>query len=110
MKTHLASPLNLDYIIDTVAAYYKIPREVLMYGNRERRSSEPRQVAAYCIYKFSDKSYPFIAKLFNKRTHQTIMYAVRKVSEWMDNPILNKEAVNCIQCVLKHKNLDNERL
>lgn len=92
----------IKYIIHSVAEYYQITDYELCFGGRHRIFSEPRQVAAYCIYRFAEASYPAIAALFGKKSHANIMYAVAKVEEWRDNPALNRKAVRCIQHVLEY--------
>ena len=96
------SPL-VWYIIHSVAQYYGIEDRHLIFGNRERKYSEPRQVAAYCLYKLAAMSYPAIARLFNKRSHRTIIYAVTKVEDWRNTPSLNRKAVDCINHILSYR-------
>lgn len=93
-----------DCIIHSTAEYYDIPEECLLYGNRERKYSEPRHVVAYCLYRFAGMSYPAIARLFNKKSHRTIIYAVAKIDAWVNTPAMNKTAVECINNVLDYIN------
>lgn len=92
-----------DYIIHSVAKFYGITTDELKYGNRGRRFSEPRHVAAYCLRSFTALSFPKIAEILGNKTHRTIIYAVDKVDDWRKNPILNKKAAECIMYVLNHK-------
>lgn len=96
------SPL-VKYIIHFVAQYYNIEDKYLLYGNRERKYSEPRQVAAYCLHKFAAMNYCAIARLFGKKSHRTIIYAVAKVEDWRKTPSLNRKAVDCINQILNYQ-------
>lgn len=90
----------VDYIIKSVAEFYKIDVNDLVNGGRERISSEPRHVAAYCIRSFTTLSLPKIAELLGRRNHGTIMYAIRKVDDWRKNPKLNTKAADCIKHII----------
>jgi len=94
--------LVVKHILDSISRYYNISEDNLCHGNRERIYSEPRQVASYCLYKYAGMSYWGIARLFNKRSHRTIIYAVDKVADWIEMPALNRKAVQCVEFVLKY--------
>ena len=92
---------TIKYIVDTVAEYYHISSDSLLYGNRERKYSEPRHIVAYLLHCLG-MSYPAIAKLFHKKSHRTIIYAVNKVKDWRTTPVLNRDANRCIDYVLDY--------
>lgn len=83
-------------IINDVALYYGITPRQLLHGDRHRVYAEPRQVTAYLFRTLLKLSFQTIAMLLEKKTHATIIYAVRKVNDWVNMPRLNPHAVNCI--------------
>lgn len=93
----------VENILHLVAEYYEVQESSILYGNRERRYSEPRHVAMYCLYQFAVMNYLSLARMFGKKSHRTVMYAVEKVREWRYNPKLNKKAADCIQYVVQNK-------
>lgn len=69
-------------IINDVALHYGITPGQLIHGDKHRVFAEPRHVAAYCLHVNLGLNYSAIGRIFGKR-HATIIYAVRKVCDWM---------------------------
>lgn len=88
---------KIDSVISAVGSFYGITGNQLRRGNRERRYSEPRHIAAYCMYRMLHMSYWTIADVFGYRSHRTVVYAVDKVSYWVDHPVFNRKAANCVK-------------
>jgi chromosomal replication initiation ATPase DnaA len=103
MKKRKFDQSLVDNIVHLVAEFYEVQQDAMLYGNRERKYSEPRHVAMYCLYQIAMMPYPAITELFGKKSHRTTMYAVEKVREWKYNPKLNKKAADCIQYVVQNK-------
>ena len=81
-------------IINDVARYYGITSDQLIHGDRHRKFSDPRHVAAYCLRVNLRMSYATIGSMLGGKCHATIMYSVNKVSGWMSLPRLNPAAIH----------------
>lgn len=86
-------------IINDVARYYGITPDELIHGDRHRAFTDPRHVAAYCLHDRLGLCYSSIGRMLGGKRHATIIYAVRKVDDWVNMPRLNPRAVNCINCI-----------
>ena len=86
-------------IIDHVADFYKVPAERLIGRDRSRAIAFPRQVAMYLLRREADISLPQIGKELGGRDHTTVMYAIDKINEMLDNgdERLRKELVQIRQ-------------
>lgn len=88
--------MTTQQIINDVARYYGITSDQLIHGDRHRKFSDPRHVAAYCMRVNLRMSYATIGSMLGGKCHATIMYACRKVEACMKYPPINPDAVNCI--------------
>ena len=73
------------HIVDHVAEFYKVPTERLIGRDRSRAVAFPRQVAMYLLRREADISLPQIGKELGGRDHTTVMYAIDKINEMLDN-------------------------
>ncbi len=71
-------------IINAVAAYYKITPDDLYGSSRIAAIALARQVAMYICREQTNLSLPKIGQLFGGRDHTTVMYAQRKITEFMN--------------------------
>ena len=71
-------------IISQVCKFYSIDEVVLRSTQRNRGTSEARQVAMYLIRKLTNLSLPDIGKEFAK-DHSTVLHAIRKVEVDLKN-------------------------
>lgn len=70
-------------IINTIASYYKITPDEIFGQSRTAGIVRARQIAMYLCREQTNLSLPKIGQLFGGRDHTTVMYACRKVSDWM---------------------------
>jgi chromosomal replication initiation ATPase DnaA len=82
-------------IQELVAVAYGLHPEQMKSECRERYVAWPRQIAMYLTREITGRSYPCIAKSFNKKDHTTIIHAVRLVERKMvDSPELRDEVAS----------------
>lgn len=74
--------VSVAEIKDQVASFFGIPRESLDARELKRPVARPRQVAMFFAREHSRKSYPHIARLFD-RNHATVIHAVNQVERLM---------------------------
>jgi chromosomal replication initiator protein len=70
-------------IINAVATYYKITPDDLYGSSRIAAIALARQIAMYICREQTNLSLPKIGQLFGGRDHTTVMYAQRKIAEFM---------------------------
>ena len=70
-------------IINTIASYYKITPDEIFGQSRTAGIVRARQIAMYLCREQTNLSLPKIGQLFGNRDHTTVMYACRKVADWM---------------------------
>jgi len=70
---------NIDDILNRVAAFYNVPKEVV---TQKRRPSHPAtQVALYLVRKRTDLNLNEISEIFGKRHYTAVSVAYRRVEE-----------------------------
>ena len=71
-------------IINAVASFYKITPDEIYGNSRTAAIAMARQIAMYICREQTNLSLPKIGQLFGNRDHTTVMYANRRVTEWMN--------------------------
>ena len=75
--------LSIEEIQTAVAKKYNVSMAQILSAERTQSIVTPRQLAMYIARKFTMKSLPEIAKLFDK-THATIIHGVRNIEKRLD--------------------------
>ena len=75
--------LSIEEIQTAVAKKYNVSMAQILSSERTQSIVTPRQLAMYIARKFTTKSLPEIAKLFDK-THATIIHGVRNIDKRLD--------------------------
>ncbi len=75
--------LEMQDILEAVAAHYNVPHESLKSQGRAKEVVMPRQVAMYLIRDLTIHSLPEIGTFF-ARDHSTILYSIQKITEQSD--------------------------
>jgi chromosomal replication initiator protein len=68
-------------ILAKVAKHFGVDPEAVRGKGRRKELVGPRQVAMYLIRELTTHSFPEIGRFFTDRDHSTVMYAVQKVTE-----------------------------
>ena len=76
--------LTMDDILRFTARHYEVEGSDLKSKGRRHELVIPRQVAMYLIRELTPHSYPEIGQFFSGRDHSTVMYAVQKVTEQLE--------------------------
>jgi hypothetical protein len=74
---------RLRFIIEHVAAFYRVSLIGLASARRERKIVHPRQVAMYLARKLTVFSLPQIGDRLGGRDHTTILYGARKIEDML---------------------------
>ncbi len=82
-KEQQRKKLTIEEIQTTVAKKYNVTITQILSPERTQSIVTPRQLSMYIARKFTTKSLPEIAKLFDK-THATIIHGVRNIEKRLD--------------------------
>ncbi len=75
--------ISIEEIQNKVCHHYQVTMAQLLSTERTQSIVTPRQMAMYISKKYTNKSLPEIAKMFDK-THATIIHGVRNITKRMD--------------------------
>lgn len=78
------SNLTMKDILRVTAAEYDVAPDDVRSKGRRHELVVPRQIAMYLIRELTSHSYPEIGQYFSGRDHSTVMYAVQKVTDQLD--------------------------
>lgn len=93
--------VTIDDIQKAVAEFYNIKLSDMSSSRRLRAVARPRQIAMYLAKQMTPTSLPQIGQQFGGRDHTTVMHAVRKVSELINDDACIAEDVSRIEKSLK---------
>jgi chromosomal replication initiator protein len=88
-----AKRVSVDSIKGTVSKYYGIKNSDMLSKRRNQAIARPRQVAMYLAKTLTQRSLPDIGNQFGGRDHTTVLHAVRKVNELMQQDLEIKDDV-----------------
>lgn len=92
--------LSIESINKCVCQYFKITLTELNSKSRERKYSEPRQIAMYLMRKYTKKTLPEIALAFGGKDHSTVIHAIKKIEKELHQSPTLKKYVEDIQQML----------
>lgn len=92
--------LSIESINKCVCQYFKITLTELNSKSRERKYSEPRQIAMYLTRKYTKKTLPEIAMAFGGKDHSTVIHAIKKIEKELHQSPTLKKYVEDIQQML----------
>lgn len=95
-KSELARP-TVDAIMHAVCDHFKVSLDDILRGGRTKNLAFARQIAMYLARVSSDRSYPELARKFEKKDHTTILHAFNTVEKKLrDNDRQTAEAVETL--------------
>ena len=86
--------VSVERIQETVIERFGISMQELVGERRSQSIVYPRQVAMYLSRELTDSSLPKIGKEFGGRDHTTVMYAVEKIKQQMNERHTTFDQVN----------------
>jgi chromosomal replication initiator protein len=84
---------TLDQVMEAVLNHYKVERQAMLSGSRERSIVLPRHVAMYLMREDAQCSMPRIGEYLGKRDHSTVMHGCERITEELknENPQLRRD-------------------
>lgn len=92
--------ITIDEIQRKVAEHYNLRVSDMHSARRARSVARPRQVAMYLSKQLTARSLPEIGRKFGGRDHTTVMHAVRKVEELIDEDAQIAQDVDVVRRAL----------
>jgi chromosomal replication initiator protein len=72
-------------VLEAVSRYYSVSVQDMLGVSRVREILMPRQIAMHLLKKYLRMSYVRVGELFGGRDHTTVMNAVQKIEEKLQN-------------------------
>lgn len=92
--------ITIDEIQRKVAEHYNLRMADMHSARRARNVARPRQVAMYLAKQLTARSLPEIGRKFGGRDHTTVMHAVRKIEELMEEDVQIAQDVDVVRRAL----------
>ncbi|WP_255575102.1 chromosomal replication initiator protein DnaA [Caldovatus aquaticus] len=93
--------VTIEEIQRRVAEHYNIRLTDMSSARRARNVARPRQVAMYLAKQLTSRSLPEIGRRFGNRDHTTVMHAVSRVAELMQQDAAFAEDVELLRRMLE---------
>ncbi|WP_236646609.1 chromosomal replication initiator protein DnaA [Aristophania vespae] len=93
--------VTIDEIQRKVAEHWNIRLTDMSSARRARAVARPRQVAMYLAKNLTSRSLPEIGRKFGNRDHTTVMHAVARVAELMEQDPSFAESVELLKRMLE---------
>lgn len=93
--------VTIDEIQRKVAEHWNIRLTDMSSARRARAVARPRQVAMYLAKHLTSRSLPEIGRKFGNRDHTTVMHAVSRVAELMEQDPSFSESVELLKRMLE---------
>jgi chromosomal replication initiator protein len=93
--------VRIDDILRTVSKHYGVNRGDLLSGRRNRSIVRPRQIGMYLAKLLTSRSLPEIGRRFGNRDHTTVLHAIRKIEQLMNDDNQLREEVELLKRLLR---------
>ncbi len=87
---------NIEQIQKAVAKYFNVKLSDLLSNKKMRVMSFPRQIAMYLCRKLTDYSFPEIGSKFGGKDHSTVIHAVKKIENKIQEDPTLKNDINSL--------------
>jgi chromosomal replication initiator protein len=101
LEEHIPAPVTVERIINEIASIYGFTPDEIRSKKRSADISTARQIAIFVVFKTTGLSYVEIGKQFGGRDHSTIVYAINKVTDTIQE---NKAYRHTIEDLIKNVN------
>ena len=93
--------VRIDDILRTVSKHYGVNRGDLLSGRRNRSIVRPRQIGMYLAKLLTSRSLPEIGRRFGNRDHPTVLHAIRKIEQLMNDDNQLREEIELLKRLLR---------
>jgi chromosomal replication initiator protein len=82
-RVDVKNKLTTNDVLEAVCDYFSVDADDLKSEKRLKNLVIPRHLAMYLAKKLTAKSYPDIAKSFNRKNHATVLHAYKKIEKFI---------------------------
>jgi chromosomal replication initiator protein len=93
--------VRIEDIQKRVATHYNVSRADLLSSRRTAAVVMPRQIAMYLAKSLTLRSLPEIGRRFGGRDHTTVLHAVRKIDNLVNNDSALREEIDILKRMLQ---------
>lgn len=93
-----------EKIIELVAREWQVSVDAIRSRDRSQKIAEPRQVAMYLLRNKTDASLPQIGHVLGGRDHTTVMYAIEKIADSIQQDSSLRRRINNIEMQMQNYN------
>ena len=95
---------TIELIQKEVSAFFNLTLKELKSTQKQRKVSEPRQIAMFLSRKYTSSSFPEIGEKFGGKNHSTVVHAVKNVEKKINQDSHISDAVSNL-CVRIEKKI-----
>ena len=87
--------LSLDTILESVAAFYQVPTQLLCTRTRDRKTTHPQRVAMFLLDLTINKPIKEIATLMGNWNPRTVRNSIKQINEaLLSEPTITNEVAS----------------
>ena len=94
--------VRIDDILRTISQQYAVSRGDLLSARRTRSIVRPRQIGMYLSKQLTSRPLPEIGRRFGGRDHTTVIHAIRKIEELMNEDPNLRDEIETLKTDLHH--------
>ena len=102
VKKEKPKMITIDLIQKEVCGFFNISAKEIKSGQKQKKISEPRQIAMFLARKYTSSSFAEIGEKFGGKNHATAVHAVKNVEKKLSNDSSVSNSVAIIS-----RNLEN---
>ena len=93
--------ITIDLIQKEVGSFFDLSVKDLKSNQKQKKVSEPRQIAMFLSRKYTSSSFPEIGNKFGGKNHSTVVHAVKNIEKKTDKDPNISNAVAAISATLE---------
>lgn len=101
VKKEAPKIITIELIQKEVSALFDLTVKDLKSNQKQKKVSEPRQIAMFLSRKYTSSSFPEIGNKFGGKNHSTVVHAVKNVEKKINSDPSVSKAVSTISTTLE---------
>ena len=101
VKKETPKIINIELIQKEVSTFFDLTVKELKSNQKQKKVSEPRQIAMFLSRKYTSSSFPEIGNRFGGKNHSTVVHAVKNVEKKISRDPSISNAVAAISTTLE---------
>ena len=93
--------ITIELIQKEVGSFFDLSVKDLKSNQKQKKVSEPRQIAMFLSRKYTSSSFPEIGNKFGGKNHSTVVHAVKNIEKKIDRDPNVSNAVAAISAILE---------